>query len=318
MICDVHAHCMPADVEAMLRENEPPGTVRLKYGHLDPPMSDTDADTDARVTIMDGAGVQTQVLSLSPLPMLGDEALTVRLVQAANDAMASMVERHPDRFVAYAELPMPYLDASLRELERSRSELRMQAVNLLASSGTTSAVAAEFDPLYEELDRTATVVFFHPRVSGLCSPLVTDYGLSAPLGPVFEDTLLVAQMVRRQFPQKFPDLKVVIPHLGGVLPIYLERMDNQMALLFPDLAERPSDTVRRLWYDTIAHGSKPALRSAWESFGVDRLVTGSDYPVTEHHDGYKAAFDAIGNAGLPDADVQQILHENAPRLFGLG
>jgi predicted TIM-barrel fold metal-dependent hydrolase len=318
MICDVHAHCTPGVVEAGLRELEQVGTARQRYGRIVPPVSDSEADTDARLALMDDAGVQVQVLSQSVLPLLGNEAATVRLVQQANDALARMVARHPDRFLAYAELPLPYLDASLREFERCRTELGFDVVNILASCGTTSAVAEEFDPLYEELDRRATVVFFHPRVTGLCSPLLNDYGLNAPLGPVFEDTLLVCQMVRRQFPQRFPNLRIIIPHLGGVLPIYLPRMDNQMSLLFPELSERPSDTVRRLWFDTLAHGSVPALRSAHETLGVDRLVTGTDFPVMEHHDGYKASIDYIRHAGLPEADVEQILHVNAPRLFGLG
>jgi predicted TIM-barrel fold metal-dependent hydrolase len=219
--------------------------------------------------------------------------------------------------LAYAELPMPYVDASLRELERCRTQLGFDMVNLLASCGTTSAVAAEFDPLYEELDHAGTVVLFHPRVTGLCSPLVVDYGLSNPLGPLLEDSVLATQIVRRQFPQKFPNLKIIIPHLGGVLPIFLQRMDNQMSMRFPELSERPSDTVRRMWYDTVSHGSAVGLRSACESFGVDRLVTGSDFPALEHFDGYKASIDYIRDAGLPEADVEKILYVNAPQLLGL-
>lgn len=316
MICDVHAHCMPTEADAIFREHLGTG-ARIQYGTIQPPVSDTDDDLAGRVAIMDDAEVQTQVLSLSALPMIDDEATLVRLVRSANDAMASMVARYPDRFIAYIELPFPYLDASLRELERCRTDLGMHTVNILASVGTSSAVDPQFDDLYAELDRTNTVVFFHPRVSGLCSPLINDYQLGAPLGPLFEDALIVSQMVRRQFLKRFPNLEVVIPHLGGILPIWLERMDNQMGLLFPELPERPSDTVRRMWFDTLVHGSVPALQAAVASFGVDRLVTGSDFPVMEHHDGYKASIDYIRHAGLAEADVEQILHVNAPRLFGL-
>jgi aminocarboxymuconate-semialdehyde decarboxylase len=307
----------PRAVEEILRDLGPGGPGPMPYGTKAPPMTDSPDDLDRRLAIMDSGGVQVQVLSLVPLPTLGDEEVTVRLVRAANDALADVAARRPDRFRAYAELPLPYLDAALGELERCRDQLGLDAVNLLASCGDTSIVAREFDPLYEELDRHGSVMFIHPRVSGLCSALVNDYELAAPLGTLFEDTLVVAQMVRRQFLQKFSAVRVVVPHLGGILPIYLQRMDNQMQLFFPDLPERPSDTVRRIWFDTLVHGSVPALRSAWESFGVDRLVTGSDFPVMEHHDGYAANIDYIRHAGLPDADVEQILHVNAPRLFGL-
>jgi len=317
VICDVHAHCLPAAVAELLREHPLPGRYP-RPGGSGPPMSDSPGDLEARLALMDEAGVEVQVLSLSPLPFADDEELTVRLVRAANDALAAVVARHPDRLRAYAELPLPYVDAALRELERCRAELGLTAVNLLASCGTTSAVDAGLDELYQELDRSGSIVCFHPRVSGLCSALVNDHGLESSIGPLFEDSLLVVQMIRRAFLHAFPHLEVIVPHLGGILPICLQRLDNQLLQRFPDLPEPPSATARRIWYDTLSHGSVAALRSAWEAFGAERLVTGSDYPVMLAFDGYAANIDDIRHAGLPEADVERILHRNAPGLFGLG
>jgi aminocarboxymuconate-semialdehyde decarboxylase len=318
MICDVHAHCLPSEVNQILVEKH--GVQALRRGNLvplDAPLDESDGDVDARVAMMDDAGVEVQVLSLVPLPLVGDEADLVHRVRSTNDAMASMAARHPARFKVHAELPLPYLDASLKELDRCRTELGFDSVNILASHGTASAVAEEFDPLFEELNRTRTIVFFHPRISGLCSPLITDFGLTSVLGPALEDTVLVFQMIARQFPLRFSNLDIVIPHLGGMLPIYMDRMDNQLGRALPDLPERPSDTARRLWYDTLVHGSGVALRSACESFGVDRLLTGSDYPAMQFFGGYKPSFDYIRHSGLADREVEQILHVNAPKLFSL-
>jgi 6-methylsalicylate decarboxylase len=314
MICDVHAHCMPTAVSDILTGGD--DEARRRYQAV-APMSDSEEDIEGRLALMDAAGIDVQVLSLPPVPVLPDEEATVRVVRAANDALAGVVARRPERFLGYAELPLPYVDASLRELERCRSELGLRAVNLMASSGTTSAVAEELAPLHEALDRSHTIVLIHPRVNGLCSALVTDYALEAPLGPVLEDSVIVAQIVRTRLVHRFPHLEVIIPHLGGVLPIYVPRMDNQMGLLFPDLPELPSETVRRLWFDTMAHCSAPALRSACDVLGAERLLTGSDYPVPESHEGYAASIDYIRHAGLADTEVEQILHGNAPRLFGL-
>ena len=316
MICDVHAHCLPQQADRFLLDKY--GINALMRPVFIPQNSPaSDVDIEARVAMMDDAGVQWQILSMPPLPTLGDEADTVKMVRMVNDAHASMVAQYPDRFQAYIELPLPYLDASLAELERCRTEHGMHSVNILMSHGTTSAIAEEYDRLFATINETETIVFFHPRVSGLCSPLITDYGLTPSVGPAVEDTVLVAQMIVRQFPMKFPNLRIVIPHLGGMLPIYLNRMDNQMARALPDLPEKPSAIVRRLWFDTLVHSSAVALRAAREAFGVDRLVTGSDYPSLEHFEGYKASFDYICHAGLSDADVHQIMHVNAPRLFGL-
>src|SRR5271155_2199012 len=318
MICDVHAHCLPEGVDKFLVERYKVNAMkRPVFVPFDSPVSDSIADVDRRVEMMDEAGVQVQILSLVNLPLLNNETDTVAVVRLANDAHARVARRHPDRFKVYAELPLPYLDASLKELNRCREELGIEAVNILASHGTVSAVAEEFDPLFEELDRTGSIVFFHPRVSGLCSQLLTDYQLNAPLGPALEDTVLVFQMLTRQFPLRFPHLEIIIPHLGGLLPIYMERMDNQMGRMLADLPETPSSMVKRLWFDTLTHCSAVALRSACESLGVDRLVTGSDFPAMEHFQGYKASLDYIRHAGLVDEDVHQILHVNAPTLFGI-
>src|SRR5258707_7150900 len=107
MICDVHAHCTPSVVEAGLRELEQVGTARQRYGRIVPPVSDSEADTDARLALMDDAGVQVQVLSQSVLPLLGNEAVTVRLVPQANDALARIVARQPGRIIPYSKLPLP-------------------------------------------------------------------------------------------------------------------------------------------------------------------------------------------------------------------
>jgi aminocarboxymuconate-semialdehyde decarboxylase len=266
---------------------------------------------------MDDAGVQVQVLSARPLPVITDEALAVKLIQQINDAHAALAERHPDRFLAYIELPLPYLDASIREYERCRDRLGLEAVNILAAHGTTSAVDPQFDPLFARLDEAGAVAFFHPRVNGVCTPLVMEHGLTANMGPGIEDAVLGGQMVMRRFPQTFPNLRIVIPHLGGMLPVYLSRLDNQMWRALGNPAEKPSATIRRIWYDTVAHSSGIALRASVEGFGADRIVTGSDYPALEDFDGYAASINYVRDVGLADDVVEQILHVNAPKLFGL-
>jgi predicted TIM-barrel fold metal-dependent hydrolase len=319
MFCDVHCHCLPKVADDYLKEhyglNLVMQPVFVPYGS---PVYDRDEDIRARLEMMANAGVDVQVLSLINLPILKDEEDTVRVVRMANDAHAHLAEMHPDRFKIYAELPLPYLEASLKELARCRDELGIDSVNVLASHGTTSAVAEEFDPLFEEIDRMGAVVMFHPRVSGLCSPLINDYKLTAPLGPALEDTVLVFQMLTRNFMTRFPNIKAIIPHLGGLLPIFLNRMDNQMGRALPDLPERPSTLVRKLWFDVQVHGSQTALRAGVEAFGADRLLSGSDFPAMEHFDGYSASLNYVRDAGLDEADVDRILHLNAAELFGLG
>jgi predicted TIM-barrel fold metal-dependent hydrolase len=152
-------------------------------------------------------------------------------------------------------------------------------------------------------------------VNGICSPLITDFGLEAAAGTAIEDTLVVLHMIVRQIPHRYPDIKMIVPHLGGLIPMLLNRMDNQVTAMHHGLLEKPSVTARRFWYDTVGHGSHPALRCACEAFGPDHLVTGSDYPVLLAYENYARTFSYIRETGLDDVAVEQILHRSARMLF---
>lgn len=110
---------------------------------------------------------------------------------------------------------------------------------------------------------------------------------------------------------------MVVPHLGGALPMLLTRLDNQLPRSVPDLPERPSTTARRFWYDTVGHGSTAALRAAVEAFGPDRIVAGSDYPVMLPFETYAETVAQLDEANLPPVVMDRILRTNAQALLGL-
>ena len=109
----------------------------------------------------------------------------------------------------------------------------------------------------------------------------------------------------------------MIPHLGGIIPMQLQRLDNQAPSQYRDLPERPSVTARRFYYDTVGHGSPAALLCAWKAFGADHLVAGSDYPVLLPFETYRQTFHYVREAGLPAADAERILEHNAQIVLGL-
>ena len=124
-------------------------------------------------------------------------------------------------------------------------------------------------------------------------------------------------LIAKQIPQRYPNIKYVIPHLGGLVSMQLERLDNQTPQQHPDLSEPPSTTARRLYYDTVGHGSQAALRCAWSAFGAEHLVAGSDYPVLLTFESYKRTFEYIRESGLPSADIDLILNHNSQKVLGL-
>ena len=95
----------------------------------------------------------------------------------------------------------------------------------------------------------------------------------------------------------------------------LQRLDNQLPSQHPNLPEKPSETARRLYYDTVGHGSQAALHCAWQALGPQHLVTGSDYPYLMDYESYTETFAYITRSDLPADDIDQIMHHSAAKLF---
>jgi len=319
MIVDIHAHYFPkAYNDALLRiggrslpEAARPLTAR--------PMRQDDASgIPERLAQMDDAGVRMQVLSPAASPPYAErESDAVDAARLINDSYAELATRHPGRFSAFVSLPLPHIDAALREMERGLDQLGMLGVSMTCSCFDRSTAEAEFEPLYAEMNRRGTVLNYHPIQNGLCSPLINDYGFTVSVGASLEDSAIVLHLIARRVQHRYPRITYVIPHLGGIIPMQLQRLDNQAPRQHPDLPERPSITARRFYYDTVGHGSQAALLCAWKAFGADQLVAGSDYPVLLAFETYRQTFHYVRESDLPAADVDKILNHNTQIILGL-
>jgi 6-methylsalicylate decarboxylase len=314
VIVDIHAHYHPARFNEALQ--------RLGYAAtFGGPVMDSADHLQQRLEMMEAADVGLQVLSPAAghAPYGTDEKLAVEAARIGNDLTAELVARHPDKFKAYVSLPLPHIDASLRELRRGLDELGMIGVNIHCSVLERSSAEEEFEPVYEEINRRHGLIFYHPCSNGFCSPFISDYGLSASVGTSLEDAAIALHLISRKLPTKYPNITYVIPHLGGPIAMLLERLDNQFARGRKDLPEPPSVTARRFYYDTVAHGSHAALLCAWKAYGADHLVPGSDFPVLVAFETYARTFSWIREVeGIPDADKHLILERTAPAILKLG
>lgn len=202
----------------------------------------------------------------------------------------------------------------MEEIRHAFEILGLAGVNMQCFCGARSAADPLFEPIYAELDRRGAVLFLHPCINGLCSRFVTDWRLEAAAGPPLEDTLIAIHYMATAIPSRYSNLKIVIPHLGGSLAVLLERLDNQLPAAI-HLAEPPSRTARRMWYDCCCHGSMPALAAAVAAFGASRLLVGSDYPFLSSHEPYARTVGFLGEAGLGARDGARTLTENAREML---
>jgi predicted TIM-barrel fold metal-dependent hydrolase len=318
MICDVHAHYIPQAFSDFMGERFQPRVGQAtKTGIARHPVSDSPVDINGRLEWMDAAGVGRQVLSPHRPIYLPDRAEGIRAAQLINDGYADLAHRHPDRISSYVMLPLPHIDACLAEMARGLDQLGCVGVMMHISCMNRSVAETEFEPIYAELNRRGAVLFVHPSTNGACSPFLTEYGYTASVGTSVEDATFVLHMIARQIPYRYPNIRFIVPHLGGPIPMLLNRLDQQGQRDHPGLAEAPSVTAKKFYYDTVCYGSKPAFLCALEAFGEDHLVTGSDYPVLQDYESYTETFAYIERLGLPTSTTDKILHHNAQKLLGL-
>jgi 6-methylsalicylate decarboxylase len=313
MRIDVHAHYWTEDYLDLL----------VELGHADAGAArglgaGGGAELDARLALMDRAGVQMQVLSACPqTPYGGDAKQAAAAARFVNDQYTELAEAHRGRFAAFAALPMPHLEESVAELGRALDQLGMAGIALNTSILGHALAEPGFEPVFAELNRRAAVLYLHPAGNSACSPLIRDYHLTWMVGAPVEDTISIMQLITRGIPARYPDIKIINSHLGGALPMLLQRADDQYGWEAPDTPERPSAAARRMWYDTVGHGHVPALRCAIDSFGADRLLLGTDFPY-ENGDTFVRAVNYINDPQIDPDTARAVLDHNASTLLRIG
>jgi predicted TIM-barrel fold metal-dependent hydrolase len=277
----------------------------------------TESDISKRFAMMDAAGVDMQVLSISPqMPHFENKTHAVAAARKSNDMFADAVQRWPRRFAAFAALPLPHVDESLKELDRALGQLHMAGVANTTSILGRSVADPAFMPIYEELNRRNSALFLHPSGNNANSPLIADYHLTWMIGAPVEDIVAVLQLIAAGVPKRFPNMKIIHSHLGGAVAMVLKRWDSVSTWEYPQMPEQPSVAARRMWYDTVDYGDVPALRATMDSVGVSQIVLGSDFPY-ETGDAYKLAVSYIRDSGFRKEDIERILSSNASSLLRL-
>jgi 6-methylsalicylate decarboxylase len=314
LIIDVHAHYFPLEYLDRL-ERYGAGHVtglirRMKLGFAG------SSGLEAHLRQMDAAKVDLQILTVSgQLPYFANENDAVDAARLANDIYARLVREHPKRFAAFACTPLPHVRAAIDETHRALDELGMAGVTAGTVVLGKSIADPAFDGFFAELNRRRAALFIHPIGGSLGSQLIESSNLIWTVGAPLEDTVCMLHFMQAHFPSRFPDVKIILPHLGGFAPFLMERFDQQKNLFLSDSAIAPSDQAKYFWWDTV-NANPSALRCAIDTVGTDHLVLGTDYPFWRD-DAFKLCVDYIGKTGLAASDIDRIHSGNARRLLGL-
>jgi len=326
MIVDFHNHFYPpAFIESVRRG---PSNIKVTVDDDGNPVFHSPGDRnyivpghrdiDYRVRVLDEAGVDMQVLTLTtPGATMETPDRAATLSRIANEAFAEIVRDRGDRFTSLATLPLNSPGASVAELDYAITELGFPGVMLFSSVDGVSLYDERFWPLLERASDLELVVYIHPNYPAGVEAMAR-FWLMPLVGFLFDTTLTAAGLVFSGVVERFPGIKWVLAHLGGAVPFLFERLDRGYEA-FPEcrknISRPPSEYLREFYYDTV-NFDPAALRLAIDFAGADHILAGSDYP---HKIGsIEKMKSTIGLIDIDPEERNAILGGNARRLLGLG
>lgn len=321
---DVHAHYFPPDyVQAARGRLNDAGVLPDATGFLTsyPPLDDDPAFTgafDERIQLMDAANIAVQVLSFSAGNVWHpDQAVRADLVTRFNDGCVEAIQPYEHRFRLFANIPLPFVEASIVETERVSEFSSFAGVSVCTHSAGISIDDTRWDPLYEMWNELRLTVFVHP--DGFCAPdILGGHFLGWALGAPFDDCIAAVQLMVSGTLERFPNITWIIPHAGGVLPFLLERVDRvwgSYSHLLPD-GPPPRDSVRKLVFDSATPSSQ-AMALTNEVMGFDQLVLGTDFPFANRRD-LAASQQVLMDSGMSQANLENVLYRNALQRLQIG
>jgi len=283
-------------------------------------------DLDARWRTLDKFGDYRQVLTLAvpPLDELGGPALAGDLARAANDEVAGLVARFPDRFAGFsAALPMSDPGAAAAELSRAMTELGALGAQLHTNVCGQPLDALRFEPVFETVTRLDGTLWLHPTRSEAWADYPAEtrsrYGIWWSLGWPYETSVAMARLVYSGCFDRHPGLRVIAHHAGAMVPHFSARLaapleDPDRAAILAGLGHEPMDYFRGFYTDTALFGAAHAVRCALGFFGAGHLLFGTDMPLG----GPTVIADTIADIealGLPEAETAAIFAGNAARVL---
>jgi predicted TIM-barrel fold metal-dependent hydrolase len=270
---------------------------------------------DQRLELMDEAGIDAQVLctGASQPGYRPEKDKAAEGTRFANDHYKEVVERYHGRFAAFGCVPLPHVDAAIAEAARCLDELNFSGINLGCSIKGQALDQPEFEPLWAELNRRRAVVFLHPL--GLGGAMMDAYGLTWMVGGCFEDTISGLRLAMSGLPERHPNVRIIVPHLGGTIPFLWQRLEDSYERAREESRVNPIAALKRMYYDTV-NETPSALRCTCDAVGASQVLLGTDFPYLAGPK-FKRCVTYVQESGLPPPDVKAILDENAQRLLNL-
>lgn len=296
-------------------------------------------DLDERFRVIDKFKDYKQILSLGmpPLEAMGTPEQATEFAKLANDGMAELVDKYPDRFAGYVgALPMNAPDAAVKEAERALTQLHANGFQIHTNVNGAPLDEPQFFPIFEAIAQHGKPILLHPSRTATMPDYKTEqkskYEIWWAFGWPYETSAAMARIVFSGIMDKLPNAKFLAHHLGALVPYVEGRVGpgwDQLGARTSDedlkknvlekLKKRPVDYFKDFYADTAVFGSRAATVCGLEFYPSDRVLFASDCPFDpEKGPGYiRETIKVLESIDMPNDVREKISFRNAEKLFGL-
>lgn len=330
MSIDVFNHFMPKPYLDRLAEIIPGHIAVTGFPRLK-----TICDVDARLRLLDEFPGLVQVLSLAnpPIELIAGPDRTPDLAKLANDSLAAVCARHPDRFPAFiASLPMNNVPAAVAEIDRAIA-MGARGIQLFTNVAGEPLSLPKYRPVFQAMARHDLPVWVHPmrtqQFSDYASEAESHDEIWFSFGWPYETTACMTRLIYSGLLDELPGLKIITHHYGGMIPFFAGKIDLGFRQIFfgtadtnpaaEGLKRKPRDYYEMLYADTALNGEVAATRCGHAFFKTAHTLFASDAPFDPQGGRQLIAgtLAAVAALELPDAERERILTGNAKALLRL-
>ncbi len=325
---DIHCHYLNTEVAARVADRNP-GQYEPMVKFSNAPTRETNArqmkertpkltSIELRLQDMDRMGIDVQAVSPAPNQTYywTDPGEGAQLARMVNERIAEIAAKWPERFVGLGTVPLQDPDLAVSELIYCVKTLGLRGVEINPSVNgmDLSDGRLALDKFFAKVQELDVIVFMHP-VGFTQGERLLDHYFNNVIGNPLETTVAASHLIFDGVVQRFPKLKIVLPHAGGYLAHYWARMDHAWRAR-PDcrtvIDKKPSSYLEKFYFDSITF-DRGMLAHLVERFGADHVLLGTDYPYDM---GMEHPVQFIGEAeGISSSDKNLIMGGNAVRLL---
>ena len=305
---DFHSHFLSPTYYQYLKEYEAERPDRFET---------PDWSLESHLKQMDRLGIAFSFISVSSPNLSGaPEEVEVRLVRQINQEGAGYARSEPKRIGLYASLPLPHVEASIREAEYAIRELGAFGFGLSTNYAGTYLGDPKYDALLEYLNGISAVIAVHPAAA----PVEPEVNKTVPIPAMeflVETTRTFMNMEMHDIFSRYPAIRWIFPHAGSFLPILSDRINGFSVIMRhdnPGLALNFKEDMRHVYFDCAGFPLQKQLHALLKDVTTENLVYGSDVPYTPMLGCLALSGGLETLAGLSDTDRQRIFYGNALAL----